>query len=30
MLRKKEVYVLSYKFEVVMSYALSNGMTGTC
>jgi hypothetical protein len=29
-LRRKEVYVTSCKFEVVMSYALSNGMTGTC
>ena len=29
-LRRKEVYVTSFKFEVVMSYALSNGMTGTC
>lgn len=28
-LRRKEVYVTNFKFEVIMSYALSNGMTGT-
>lgn len=30
LLKKKEIWVTSSKFEVVMSYALSNGMAGTC